>query len=62
MDLQQILRWIMIAIVLIVAMSLFSVILQVGAVLLKLGLKILLVLLLVAIVLRFFSHLRQRRR
>jgi hypothetical protein len=61
MDIQQILRWIAIAIVLIVAAAVLSIILQVGAVLLKLALQVLLFLLLVAIVLRFVDVLRQRR-
>jgi membrane protein YdbS with pleckstrin-like domain len=62
MNVQQILRWIVVAIVLIVAVSLFSVILKVGAMLLSVALKILLVLLLVAIVLRFVGVAQQRRR
>ncbi len=53
MDIQTILRWIAIAIVLIVAVAVLSVILQVGAALIKIALKVLLVLLLIAIVLRF---------
>ena len=61
MDIQQILKWITIAIVLIVAGAVLSVILQVGAVLLKLALKVLLFLLLAAIVLRFVDIIRQRR-
>lgn len=61
MDIQQILRWIAIAIVLIVAAGVLSIILQVGAVLLKLALKVLLFLLIVAIILRFVDAIRQRR-
>lgn len=61
MDTQQILRWIVIAIVLIVAVSLLGFILKIGAVLLKIGLRILLILFLVALCLRFFDLLRERR-
>lgn len=62
MDIQLILRWIMIAIVLIVAIALFGVILKIAGFLIGYALKALLVLLLVAIVLRFFSVLQQKRR
>lgn len=61
MDIQQVLRWIIIAIVLIVAVSLLSVILDIAGALLNIGLKVLLVLFLVAIVLRFFDLVRERR-
>ena len=62
MNIQQILRWIMIAIVLLVAVALFSVILQFSSVFLGLALKGLLILLLVAVILRFISLLKQHRR
>jgi uncharacterized membrane protein len=62
MDVQQILRWIIMAIVLLVAVSLLTVILKFGFVLLAIAVKILLVLLIVAVILRFFSALQQRRR
>lgn len=52
----------MIAIVLIVAVALFGVILKIAGFLLGYALKALLVLLLIAIVLRFFSVLQQKRR
>ncbi len=61
MDIQQVLRWIVIAIVLIVAMSLLSVILDIAGALLAFGLKVLLILFLVAVVLRFFDLVRERR-
>ncbi len=61
MNIQQVLRWIAIAIVLIVAVAVLSVILKVGAALLSLALKVLLVLLLIAIVLRFIDVVRDRR-
>jgi hypothetical protein len=62
MNVEQILRWIVVAIVLIVAVSLFSVILKIGAVLLNVALKILLILLLIAIVLRFVGAAQRKRR
>ena len=61
MNIEQVLKWIAIAIVLIVAGGVLSVILQVGAVLLKLALKVLLFLLIVAVALRFIDVIRQRR-
>ena len=62
MDIQIILRWIMIAIVLIVAIALFGVMLKIAGFLLGYALKALLVLLLIAVVLRFFTLLQQKRR
>lgn len=62
MDIQQILRWIVVAIVLIVAVSLLSLILKVGAALLSVAFRALLILLLVAIVLRFVGVFQQKRR
>lgn len=62
MDIQQVLRWIVVAIVAIVAVSLLGAILKVGVVLLKFGLRVLVVLFLVAVALRFFDLLRQKRR
>lgn len=61
MDTQQLLRWIVIAIVLIVAVSLLGFILDVAGFLFKIGLRVLLVLFLVALCLRFFDLLRARR-
>ena len=61
MDIQQILRWIVMAIVLMVAVALLGVILKFTGVLLQVALKILLFLLLTAIVVRFISLLRERR-
>lgn len=62
MDIQQILRWIVVAIVLVVAVSLFSFILKVGAAILGVALRALLILLLIAIVLRFVGVLQNKRR
>ncbi|HET6568027.1 MAG TPA: hypothetical protein VFG50_08680 [Rhodothermales bacterium] len=62
MDVQQVLRWIIMAIVLLVAVALLTVILRVGVVLLWLALKILVVLLVIAVILRFVSAIKERRR
>ncbi|WP_457653343.1 hypothetical protein [Rhodocaloribacter sp.] len=62
MDLQQILRWIVTAIVLMVAVVVLSLILKVAGFLLGYAIKVLIVLFLVAVVLRFFGLLQQRRR
>jgi len=62
MDLQQILRWIVIAIVLMVAVVVLSLILKVAGFLLGYAIKVLIVLFLVAVVLRFFGLLQERRR
>ena len=61
MDIQLILRWIMIAIVMVVAIALFGVILKIAGFLLAYALKALLVLLLIAIVLRFIGAGRDAR-
>lgn len=61
MNIEKILRWIVIAIVLIVAAALLSVLLEIGAFLLKTALKALFILLLIAIALRFFKYLQRER-
>lgn len=61
MDIQQIIRWIVIAIVLLVAVVVLGVILNIAGFLLQFAIKALLVLFLIAVVLRFFSVLRDRR-
>lgn len=61
MNIQQILRWIVVAIVLIVAVVMLEAILNIAGFLLHFGIRVLLILLLVAIVLRFFELLRGRR-
>ncbi len=50
------------AIVLIVALALFSILFRIGIALLGIGLKVLVLLLLVAAVLRFVEIVRERRR
>ncbi|MEM1043565.1 MAG: hypothetical protein AAGI91_13160 [Bacteroidota bacterium] len=62
MTIQRILQVILVAIVLMVAFSLLVFLLRIGTVLLGLGLKILLCLLVVAAILRFFELLAQKRR
>ncbi len=61
MDIQQIIRWLVVAIVMIVAVVLLDVILNVFGFLLEMGVRVLLILLLVAIVLRFIDLFRKRR-
>ncbi len=61
MDIQQILRWIVIAIVMIVALVLLDSVLGVLGFMLHIALPVLLGLLILAIILRFISMLRARR-
>ena len=61
MDIQKLLRWIAVVIVLIVAGGVLSVILKVGAAIGRIALPVLLVLLVIAIVLRFIDAFRHRR-
>lgn len=61
MDIQKLLRWIAVVIVLIVAGGVLSVILKVGVAIGRVVLPVLLVLLVIAIILRFIDALRRRR-
>lgn len=61
MTIQRILQFILVAIVLMVAFSLLVFLLRIGTVLLGLGLKLLLILLVIAAILRFFELLAQKR-
>ncbi|MEM1269114.1 MAG: hypothetical protein AAF752_14945 [Bacteroidota bacterium] len=61
MTVEHVIRLIVIAIVLLVAFSLLGFILKVGSMLLGLGVRILLVLLVIAIILRIFEVVRSRR-
>ena len=61
MDIQKLLRWIAVVIVLIVAGGVLSVILKVGSAIGRIALPVLLVLLVIAIILRFIDALRRRR-
>lgn len=61
MTIQRILQFILVAIVLMVAFSLLVFLLRIGSVLLGLGLKLLLILLIIAAILRFFEFLAEKR-
>jgi len=61
LDLQQILRWIVTAIVLMVAIVLLGVVLKMAGFLLKYAIKGLFILLLLAIVVRLVGALKERR-
>ncbi len=61
MDIQHIIRWIFIAIVLLVAVMILGVILQIAGFLLNYALKALLLLFVIAVVLRFIGVLQERR-
>ena len=61
MDIQQIIRWIVIAIMLLVAVVVLGAILNIAGFLLHFVIKALLILFGIAVVLRFFSILRERR-
>jgi hypothetical protein len=60
MKIEQLLRLIVIAIVILVAFSLLGYVLRFGSLLLGIGLKILVLLLIVAVILRFVEALRKR--
>lgn len=62
MTIQRILQFVLVAIVLMVAFSLLVFLLRIGQALLAIGLKLLLVLLVVAAILRFFELLANKRR
>jgi hypothetical protein len=59
MSIDAILRWIVIAVVLTVAVALLSVLLQIGAFLLNVAVKALLALLVIAVALRLVSYVRR---
>ncbi|PSQ78007.1 MAG: hypothetical protein BRD44_00140 [Bacteroidetes bacterium QS_7_67_15] len=61
MSIARVLRWLVIAIVLVVAVSLLDVIVDLASWLLEIAVPVLLVLLLVAVVLRFFGYWRNER-
>ena len=61
MLIQRILKLMLVAIVLIVAFALLSVLFKVGIALLGIGLKVLVLLFIVAAVLRFIELVRERR-
>ena len=61
MDIQQIIRWIVIAIMLLVAVVILGAILNIAGFLLQFAIRALLVLFVIAVILRFFEALKQRR-
>ena len=61
MDIQQIIRWIVIAIMLLVAVVILGAILNIAGFLLQFAIRALLVLFVIAVILRFFEALSQRR-
>ncbi|MFK7845512.1 MAG: hypothetical protein AB8G77_09430 [Rhodothermales bacterium] len=61
MDIQQIIRWIVIAIMLLVAVVILGAILNIAGFLLQFAIRALLILFVVAVVLRFFTVLKERR-
>ena len=61
MDIQQIIRWIVIAIMLLVAVVILGAILNIAGFLLQFAIKALLVLFVIAVILRFFTALKERR-
>jgi len=61
MDIQQIIRWIVIAIMLLVAVVILGAILNIAGFLLQFSIKALLVLFVIAVILRFFTALKERR-
>lgn len=62
MDIQQIIRWIVIAIMLLVAVFILGSILNIAGFLLQFALKALIILFVIAVILRFFTALTERRR
>jgi protein-S-isoprenylcysteine O-methyltransferase Ste14 len=62
MTIQRILQFVLVIIVLMVGFSLLVFLLQIGQALLSIGLRLLLILLVIAAVLRFFEILRNKRR
>ena len=62
MSIERLLRWLVIAIVLVAAVSLLDVIIDLAGWLLEIAVPVLLILLGVAVVLRFFGYWREKRR
>lgn len=62
MNIERVLRWLVVAIVLVVAVSILQVIINIAGWLLDIAIPVLLLLLLVAVVLRFFGYWREERR
>lgn len=62
MSIERVLRWLVIAIVLVVAVGILEFVIGIVQGLLDVAVPVLLVLLLVAVVLRFFGYWREERR
>lgn len=62
MNIERVLRWLVVAIVLVVAVSILQVVINIAGWLLDIAVPMLLLLLLVAVVLRFFGYWREERR
>lgn len=62
MSIERVLRWLVVAIVLVVAVSILEVLLDIAGALLEVALPVLVILFLAAVVLRFFGYWRKERR
>jgi len=61
LDIRAILRWIIIGVIVLIGASLLGVLIDIGAALLSLALKVLVVVLIVAVIARFFEGRRTHR-
>lgn len=61
MDIEAILRWIIIGVVLLIGASLLGLLIDIGTALLSIAIKVLLVVLVAAIIVRVFESIRTRR-
>ena len=58
MDIQKLLRWLILGVVILIAASLLGLLIDIGTALLKVALQVLVVVLIVALVVRFFDGTR----
>jgi flagellar biosynthesis protein FliQ len=58
MDIEKILRWIIIGVVVLIGISVLGVLIDIGAALLSFALKVLVIVLIVAVIARFFEGRR----
>ena len=61
MDIEKILQWIIIGVIVLIGASLLGVLIDIGTALLSLALKVLVIVLIVAVVARFFEGKRTSR-
>lgn len=61
MDIEKLLRWFIIGVVVLIAASLLGLLIDIGTALLKVALQVLVVVLIVALVVRFFDGGRSNR-